>query len=164
LLPSSLSVLSSSAANDLCALYRSRCIAVQCCRLRIPHQDRRGPRCARTVQAFFFSFCCCPLDHTCPLHRLNRPADGYAAEVLGRRCACFLPQPLRCLPFGLPRLRRAQLRDASPAGKNMVGRGEAGRSPKPPRPPGRSTSMSYEKFREPCSAIPTERGPPFNRP
>ena len=32
------------------------------------------------------------------------------------------------LPFGLPRFHRAQLRDAPPAGKNMVGEREAGSS------------------------------------
>ncbi len=66
-------------------------------------------------------FCCCPADRTCPLHRLNRPADGCAADALCRRFAYFLPQPIRCLPFGLPRLRRAQLRVAPPAGKKQPG-------------------------------------------
>ncbi len=66
-------------------------------------------------------FCCCPADRTCPLHRLNRPADGCAANGLCRRFAYFLPQPIRCLPFGLPRLRRAQLRVAPPAGKKQPG-------------------------------------------
>jgi hypothetical protein len=77
-------------------------------------------------------FCCCPADRTCPLHRLNRPADGCTADALCRRFAYFLPQPIRCLPFGLPRLRRAQLRVAPPAGKKqpvslaVVGLGLAG--------------------------------------
>ena len=56
-----------------------------------------------------------------------------------RRCAYFLPQPLRCLPFGLPRLRRAQLRDAPPAGKKHGGRGKPVRqAPAPPQRNGAS--------------------------
>jgi hypothetical protein len=80
----------------------------------------KGPRCARAVEALFL-FCCCPTDRTCPLHRLNRPADGSAPDGLCRRCAYFLPQSIRCLPFGLRRLRRAQLREAPPAAKKTTG-------------------------------------------
>ena len=39
-----------------------------------------------------FLFCCCPLDHTCPLHRRNRPADGRAADGMCSALRLF-PHP-----------------------------------------------------------------------
>ena len=114
----------------------------------VPQQERKGPRCARTAQASFFPFCCCPLDHTCPLHRLNRPADGRAPDALGRRFAYFLPQSIRCLPFGLPRLRRAQLRDAPPAGKKHGG-GEGGRYFRRPSRPSETEHHLEHKNHDP---------------
>jgi hypothetical protein len=120
---------------------------------------RSGPRFGRAGNRFSFFFWC-PAGGKCPLHRLNRPADGCAADALCRRFAYFLPQATVCLPFGLPRLRRAQLRVAPPAGKKQRGKREAARLPKPPHPYGRNTPMSNRKSREPYSETPTERGPP----
>src|SRR4051812_33274986 len=56
--------------------------------LSVPRQGPIGPRCARIVEAFFF-FCCCPADRTCPLHRLNRPAAGRAADALRSALGLF---------------------------------------------------------------------------
>jgi hypothetical protein len=84
------------------------------------------------------------LDHTYPLHRRNRPADGGTADALGRRCAYFLPQPFRCLPCGLPRLRRAQLRDAPPAGKKHGG-GEGSRYSRNPARPSETEQSPHDQ-------------------
>jgi hypothetical protein len=87
----------------------------------VPRPPKKRASLRSGCRSVFSVFCCCPADRTCPLHRLNRPADGCAADALCRRFAYFLPQSIRCLPFGLPRLRRAQLRDAPPAGKKRPG-------------------------------------------
>jgi hypothetical protein len=88
------------------------------------NKNERASLRSGSFSIFSCLFCCCPADRTCPLHRLNRPADGCAADGLCRRFAYFLPQSIRCLPFGLPRLRRTQLRDAPPAAKKQRGRGD----------------------------------------
>jgi hypothetical protein len=94
----------------------------------------RTSRRSGSTSVLLLLFCCCPLDPTCPLHRRNRPADGRAADGPRSALRFFLTQPVNCLLCGLPRLRRAQLRDAPPAGRNMVGEREPGRSGTRPTP------------------------------